>query len=355
MKLIKPFFEIIEQQSGLKGIYKQIELAGRTCYKSEDKITNNSAKDFVDRMIKLGHGSILEHGTIYLDLITSYAWDHYKTVNNKYGCEYVTNETVHNESIVDKYKSNKYSIVKTISSEFIPLPDNYGGYQEHSFITTNLRVLVENNWTDDLKYICEPTKFHEKRVTVRFICDRVTGESFLRHRAIDENHPTLEGEVTREKESDINSFARESTRYCNYSKNKFDNQFTIIAPPEFYDNDIIKSLSYFGDNDDKILKNMCCAISAGEIEENFDLLETWIFANLSTQWAYNRLIKLGWKPQQARRIIPMNIKSPLVMTGFVSDWKHFFELRCSPSAHPQAQELAIPLKDEFIKRGYIHE
>ena len=66
MKLIKPSFEIIEQQSGIDGIYKIIEQAGRTCYKSEDKITENSAKEFVDRMIKSGHGAMLEHGTVYL-------------------------------------------------------------------------------------------------------------------------------------------------------------------------------------------------------------------------------------------------------------------------------------------------
>ena len=66
MKLIKPSFTIIEQGSGIEGVYKQIEMAGRTCYKSEDKITETSAKEFVDRMIKSGHGAMLEHGTIYL-------------------------------------------------------------------------------------------------------------------------------------------------------------------------------------------------------------------------------------------------------------------------------------------------
>ena len=68
MKLIRPSFEIIDQQSGLEGVYKQIELAGRTCYKSEDKITETSAKEFVDRMIKSGHGAMLEHGTVYLKI-----------------------------------------------------------------------------------------------------------------------------------------------------------------------------------------------------------------------------------------------------------------------------------------------
>ena len=81
MRLIKPSFEIIEQQSGLDGLYKQIELAGRTCYKSEDRITENSAKEFVDRMIKSGHGAMLEHGTVYLRIPID---EYEKNYKNKY-------------------------------------------------------------------------------------------------------------------------------------------------------------------------------------------------------------------------------------------------------------------------------
>ena len=81
MKLIKPSFEIKEQQSGLDGLYKQIELAGRTCYKSEDKITPTSAKEFVDRMIKSGHGAMLEHGTVYLRIPIK---EYEKNYKNKY-------------------------------------------------------------------------------------------------------------------------------------------------------------------------------------------------------------------------------------------------------------------------------
>lgn len=81
MKLIKPSFEIIEQQPGLEGIHKQIELAGRTCYKSEDKITPDSAKSFVDRMVKSGHGAMLEHGTVYLKIPME---EYKKNYKNKY-------------------------------------------------------------------------------------------------------------------------------------------------------------------------------------------------------------------------------------------------------------------------------
>lgn len=332
MKLIKPSFEIIEQQAGLDGIYKQIELAGRTCYKSEDKITEDSAKGFTERMIKSGHGAMLEHGTVYLFIsYTSPAND----------SNYFKLADMHH-----RYKINKYSYINTNFSD---------GYTHKIYITTNLRVLVENGWLDDLQYLCEPTEFHEKKVTVKFICDRVTGESFLRHRAIDEDHPTIEGEVTREMESDINSFARESTRYCNYSKDKFNNQFTIITPPEFYDINKKDRLSKYDIDDQRIFEKMCFDIVCDDsgVLEDMQEFETWYFANLATEWAYNRLIKLGWKAQQARRIIPLDIKSPLVMTGFISDWEHFFGLRCAEGAHPQAKELAIPLREEFIKRSYI--
>lgn len=141
MKLIKPYFEIIEQEPGLEGIYKQIELAGRTCYRSEDKITPDSAKGFVDRMIKSGHGAMLEHGTVYLKLTPSEIY------------------------IYCKYKDNPYTNVNVVySNNHYPVPTYY--------VTTNYRVLIEQGWLDDLKYLCEPTEHHERRVTVRFVCDR---------------------------------------------------------------------------------------------------------------------------------------------------------------------------------------
>lgn len=138
MKLIESKVELIEQQPGLEGVYKQIELAGRTCYKSEDKITEDSAKGFVDRMIKSKHGAMLEHGTVYL-------------------CIPITESTAYR---IDSYNRNKYSKSQIDIDKHV------------YYITTNLRVLVENNWLDDLKYICEPTEHHEKRITARFTCDR---------------------------------------------------------------------------------------------------------------------------------------------------------------------------------------
>lgn len=137
MKLIKPSFQILDQQPGLNGVLSHIELCGRTAYKSEDKITSDSAPKFVEMLIKRGHGAVLEHGTIYL----------------------IDESKVPGKNGLSKYFDNPYSFCHC---------DKEGNL----YITTNYRVLVENNWLDDLQYQCEPTEFHVKRITVKFVCDR---------------------------------------------------------------------------------------------------------------------------------------------------------------------------------------
>lgn len=295
MKLIKPSFEIWEQPSGLKGVYKQIERAGRICYKSEDKITEDSAKSFVDRMIKSGHGAMLEHGTVYLKVFN----------------------VIENSELIDKYKSNKYSVVKEGTEVYNCHGDIL--YGSCKCITTNYRVLVENGWLDDLKYICKPTEFHEKRITVHFVCDRGVSHEFVRHRVM--------------------SFAQESTRYCNYSKDKFGNELTFIQPCWLDDERLKLYGPYHTVIRDKSLESIFIA-SLNNAEKD-----------------YIDLIDLGWKPQEARAVLPNSLKTELVVTGFVSDWNHFFDLRArgtTGAPHPQAKELAEPLMKEFIARKYIN-
>lgn len=307
MKLIESSVQIIEE----KDPYKMIELAGRTCYKSEDKITENSAKEFVDRMIKLGHGAMLEHGTIYLNVpeqtYTETLEDEFGKFNNP------------NNGLVDRYRKNKYSKVNSVAADE-ELRKKYPKVRPfkltHHYITTNLRVIVENGWEEDLEWQCEPTEHHEKRITVKWILDRVTGESFLRHRVF--------------------SFARESTRYCNYSKDKFNNEITFIKPTWL---DIPTGNYTYWDGDWCDIDKMKIQLpSDNSITDNF----LWCLNNAATQ--YNLLINKGWKPQQARQVLPFAVCSPLVMTGFESDWEHFFELRCSGAAHPDARKLADELK-----------
>lgn len=273
MKLIESSVQIIEERDP----YKMIELAGRTCYKSEDKITEDSAKEFVDRMIKLGHGAMLEHGTVYLDLPNS-AGDY---------------------DLVPFFASNKYSKINIVSLED----------RVHNYITTNFRVLVENFTEDSISYIlqyqCEPTEYHEKRITAKFICDRGVSHEFVRHRVF--------------------SFAQESTRYCNYSKDKFNNELTFIKP------------SWIGESIDSLNQEF----------RDTDRDDTSIFirALRNAEEEYFTLLNNGWKPQQARQVLPNATKTELVMTGFESDWEHFLSLRTSKNAHPDAQQLSLKLRE----------
>lgn len=285
MKLIESSVQIIEE----KDPYKMIELAGRTCYKSEDKITENSAKEFVDRMIKLGHGAMLEHGTIYL------------TIDGE-------------DPNLSRIQSNPHTKVNLVPYEVLTEGNYTISYK--AYITTNLRVLIENNLKELLQYQVEPTEHHEKRITAKFICDRGVSHEFVRHRVF--------------------SFAQESQRYCNYSKDKFNNELTFIKPTWLN----IPTGDYtYWDGDWCDIDNMKIQLpSDNGIADNF----LWCLNNAGMQ--YRLLINKGLKPQEARAILPNATKTELVMTGFESDWEHFFELRCSGAAHPDAKKLADELK-----------
>lgn len=284
MRLIKPSFEIIEQKPGLDGLLQHIERCGRTCYKSEDKITEKSAPKFVDMLVKRGHTAMVEHGTVYLTLDMS--------SRNKYF----------------KYCTNKYSnAISTGEAE----AGTWVGY-----VTTNYRVLLQEGWLSDLEYITEPTK-HIRRITVKFVCDRGVSHEFVRHRVF--------------------SFAQESTRYCNYSKDKFGKECTFIIP------------CWLGLPEG--------SVSSPEIptfrERHGDAVG--IFLN-NLYWAeanYFDLLEQGWIAQQARAVLPNSLKTELIMTGTIAQWEGFFKLRDANDAHPQARELATPLHEEFIRRGLL--
>lgn len=295
MKLIKPSAEIIKPTGyTIDDIYKSIELVGKVCHKSENTITEDSAKKFVDRMMKMKHLSTCEFGTVYLQFF----WP------GKV-CQKCNQIAPH--KLLDKYADNKYSRV------------NYHG--NDVYVTTNLRVLIENNWLDDLKYLCEPTKYHEKRICVKFICDRGILAEFTRHRKF--------------------SFMAESTRYCNYSQDKFNNEITYIIPCWMN----LEEGSY---NNGKYYNPIATPYLVKGTTEEIFLLKL-----VGDELDYFELLEKGWKPQQARAVLPSALKTELYMCGFVEDWKKFFELRCAANAHPQARELAIPLHEEFKNKNYI--
>ena len=311
MKLIKPEFKIIEPTGyTIDDIYKSIELAGRVSHRSEDRITEDSAKEFVDRMIKMNHLTTCEFGTVYLQFFWPGAV-----------CQHCNQTMPH--KLLDRYADNKYSIVKYHGNDV--------------YVTTNMRVLIENNWLDDLKYLCEPTEYHEKRTCVRFICDRAILAEFTRHRKF--------------------SFMAESSRYNNYSKNKFDNELTFIIPNWL---DLISSdneIYINGDEDkycypeDVYTLNFLYTLKYAE-KAYLDLLTQW-YEKIPDKRYKSGYKNNPWRPEQARNVLPLALKTELYMCGFAEDWEKFFELRTASNAHPQARELAIPLRDEFIKRHLI--
>lgn len=287
MRLIKPKVELINQEPSVEGLFKHMELCARTCYKSEDKITEDSARKFIDNVIVArGHTAMLEHGTVYLMIDCSGRL----------------------LDIANKYVNNKYS-------EWTLHPDGV-----HYCITTNYRVLLQNGWLEDLQYLCEPTEYHVKRATVRFICDRGLSHEFVRHRVF--------------------SFAQESTRYCNYSKDKFNNCVTYILP-NWCTNVNIEDY----ERNPKLMYNANGALTDNEI--NF------LCGLYDTETRYLRLLENGWTPQQARAVLPNSLKTELIMTGTVEQWIEFLKLRCANDAHPQARELAIELRDRLLLDDYI--
>ena len=349
MKIIKSSVKILDNDWSIKGIFRAIERAGRTCYKSvgtryfrlekgpENSLESNlikqaqsdprvvckqgadfdpayylsipnkfisdylnieqfdeenfedspyyenlTAEDFVNMLIKSNHGAMLEHGTVYLQIDTFLDIPEDKKLDKR----------------VHQYDSNRFT---KVDSMYI------GQGCWRYYITTNLRVLVENDWLDDLKYVCEPTEYHVKKVTAKFICDRGVSHEIVRHRG-------LYGM----------SFAQESTRYCNYSKNKFGQELTFIEPAwEFPSSNIVNT------------------------RERFEAMLEEAEAN------YMELITLGFKPQEARAVLPNALKTEIVVTGFIDDWKHFFELRCDNAAHPDIRKLALDLQKQFTERNLI--
>lgn len=184
MKLIESKAEYLPQENGIEGIYKMIEMAGRTAYHSLDKITPDSAKNFVDRMVKSKHGAALEHGTVYLYCksigIEQNAW----------------------------FSDNLYSKVVSVLSDTEKGMNGQPVY--HQYITTNYRVIEELKCHRQLQLICSPTEFHEKRYTMKFTCDRGVSHQLVRERLM--------------------SFLQESQRYCAYIKEKFGASVTFIQP-----------------------------------------------------------------------------------------------------------------------------
>lgn len=286
MKIIESSVEnITPSKYDLESIYKHIERCGRTCYKSENKITDDSYKKFMDIIKSNKHGSVLEHGTVYMfiPIIKADKYSYY---------------------IAHKYLEDPYSDLTVITSNRDCLIEHHGYY-----MSTNMRVILENGWEDDLKYLCEPTKYHKKRYTFRVVCGIDISREWNRHRTI--------------------SVSEQSTRYCNYSKEKFGGELTFIKPDwlKYTEGSFDESLNSRGDLVDKL----------------------FIQHLVNCEGVYMNLLKEGVKPQNARKILPLDTATEVIYTAFESDWEHFLSLRSSKAGatgqHPDINVLANQVYD----------
>ena len=307
MKIIHPSVEYWSQANTFDGIWEHAARCARVCYQSAHTKEDESAKDFLLRTIakngfkkdKSSHMSVLEHGTVYLRAI--------KNRDNAY--------------LYNRYHTNPYSRALYDANK---ISDTV-----HICVTTNLRVLVENDWLDDLRFIATDTTKHIKRYTFSFITNLGVSRELNRHRC--------------------HSISEESTRYCNYSKDKFGNSLTFIIPEwldleecniDDTDKDFIHLPNQY--RFDGTLANLV------DDDKNLTVEGEWLAANVRAQIHYLNLLKKGWKPQQAREVLPLSLKTQVVHTAFEDDWKDFIALRSdgiSGAPHPNIKVLADKVKE----------
>lgn len=285
MKLINQSYEILGTPKSLDEAWEFAAKAARNCYQSEKTRLNESEEDFCKRLLlkhsdmECNHLSPLEFGIVYL-------WnpvdDSTYTERNK------------------RYLNNPYSRVNG------------------SAITTNLRTIYEHGWQEDLQYAGPPTEYHMKACTFRLVTNRAVMCELTRH------------------ESAL-SFCVESTRYCNYSKDKFKNALTFIMP---------------------LWTKDCGSFDWADAAEDWDIAypetgtpESYFMAHLANcEQNYFKLLKLGWSPQEAANILPNALKTTIMMCGYEDGLDHVFRLRaeeCSGPVHPQMAEIMKPLYADY--------
>lgn len=264
------------------------------CHQSSHLIGEDTAKPFVERMIHDGHTAMLEHGTVYLQMP------------------------------FDEWLQDFRVEVCPGRNHVVTLDET-----NSAFVTTNYRVLVENKALDLLKWLCEkPEPLHELRVTARFNTQIAISREYNRHR--------------------MDSVAEESTRYCNYSKGKYGSEITVCVPSWLDYDEVVRANADITE-DNKVHINRT---------HHDNAVHQWLIANYNAQNQYMHLLELGWTAQQARTVLPLDTKTTLVHTAFVSDWQHFFDLRSRGTTgkpHPDAKILADQLLQMFIERKLVNE
>ena len=293
MKLIRQDFNIVNQKGfSIKDIKKHIEYCARISYKSQDRITDDSYEKFVNMLEKRDHTRPLEFGTVHLKMI------------------------------LPDFEGFIHSLLTIGMLNNIWIKHAYKG--DVIYITTNYRYYLDiiKYFPNVKKYFTEEdNEYYPKRYTVHFITSRGIMDEFRTHVGL--------------------SHLAESTRYCNYSKDKFDNQITFIQPSWIILDKEIAPI------------NELCLLSGQYDRENPNL--RYLASLVEANYTYILLLNKGWTPQQAREVLPLSIKSELISCGFEDAWSNFFYRRCAKDAHPMAREIATKVRDKFKELGYVNQ
>lgn len=312
MKVIKPYTQIFDD-SKEQNILKKIERVGRTCYKSEGKIDEGSAEKFVTNIIKRGHEAVLEHASFIIEVGDEFYHETQYVINDlEEKSDFVSFLRFTNDSrpIISGNVRAWRDFFKAVVTEYMELPgcakkfikDHPLLFPEFQNVYFKEQIYDDNVFktlkTSDL--VTTNEKLTHWDLTVKFVVDRGVSHEIVRHRPA--------------------SYAQESTRYCNYSKDDFGCEITFIEP-------------FF--------------LEEGTIAWNY-----WVNSCQSAESAYFGLLEWGCTPQEARAVLPNSLKTELVMTVRLGEWRHFFKLRAANAtgkAHPQMLEVARPLLDDVIK------
>ena len=316
LRVINPDVEIWRQEGfSIDAIWKHIARCARVCYQSVPKDKNESPYDFVKRTLLRGvdvinvpytfddirgsHLSVLEHGTVHL----------------KYPSFMARAEALFSATL----RGNKYS--------------KWNIHKGYIYVTTNMRVIIETNWIDQLEFIDKTPNcpYYYDRTTVNFITNIGVSRELNRHRC--------------------HSISEESTRYCSYNKDKFGNNITVTKVPwidyttnelndgDCYEGKLRADFEFINEEHNAIVQQDTICWTA---------IDWYLYSLSIANITYCKLRELGWSAQQARDVLPLATKTQVVHTAFNDDWKQWIELRAdgiSGKPHPEIQELAVKLRE----------
>jgi thymidylate synthase (FAD) len=314
MRVISAGYEVFKPDENM---FKNIERVARVCYKSEDKICEGSAEKMVRGLIKRKHEAMLEHESLYFvieDFNDYLKFAEYISFLESSGFDCMLHTTYYHRGVVSgnirmwrDFIRESLDIVKCVGEDeempiLIPkvVSDLLSYKQKWPIFFDDLDIEALNIFDDyemipiSKEQLTDMEKLVHYIITVKFTVDRGISHEIVRHRPA--------------------SFAQESTRYCNYTKDGFGAEITVVEP-------------YFFD-------------------KGTDAYTAWENGCKAAETAYMALIDMGRTPQEARDVLPTSVKTEIVMTATVREWRHFFNLRAADktgAAHPQMKEVTIPL------------